>query len=124
MTTGLYAGKPGMYPRVPETVTISAVNRTISREGRGTGTLNDYTPCPLRTKGEDIVCSPWRHGEVGRNDRLPAKSGVTTRYGGVIRWLAAPGEEFDLALTANGICCVNDLASPQTSSYGLTWTEF
>src|SRR5271166_3910051 len=45
-------------------------------------------------------------------------------YGGVIRWLAAPGEEFDLALTANGICCVNDLTGPQPSSYGLVWTEF
>ena len=45
-------------------------------------------------------------------------------YGGVVRWLAAPGEEFDLALSANGIACVNDLASPGTSSYGLVWTEF
>lgn len=124
MTTELYAGKPGMYPRVPQTVTISAVNRTISREGRETGTLNDYTLGPLRTKGEDIVCSEWRHSEAGRNDRPTAKAGVTRRYGGVVRWLAAPGEEFDLALTANGIACVNDLATPGSSSYGLIWTEF
>jgi hypothetical protein len=45
-------------------------------------------------------------------------------YGGVVRWLAAPGEEFDLALTANGIAIVNDLSGPGSSSYGLTWTEF
>lgn len=45
-------------------------------------------------------------------------------YGGVVRWLAAPGEEFDLALTANGIACINDLSSPGSSSYGLVWTEY
>ena len=45
-------------------------------------------------------------------------------YGGVVRWLAAPGEEFDLALSANGLACVNDLATPGASSYGGVWTEF
>lgn len=44
-------------------------------------------------------------------------------YGGVVRWLAAPGEEFDLALTTNGIVMAA-ITGTGTSSYGMVWTEF
>lgn len=44
-------------------------------------------------------------------------------YGGVVRWLAAPGEEFDLALTTSGIV-IAAVVGTGTSSYGATWTEF
>lgn len=44
-------------------------------------------------------------------------------YGGVVRWLAAPGEEWDLALTTSGIVS-QAIAGTGVSSYGATWTEF
>lgn len=44
-------------------------------------------------------------------------------YGGVVRWLAAPGEEWDLALTTNGIVCAA-VAGTGVSSYHAVWTEF
>jgi len=44
-------------------------------------------------------------------------------YGGVVRWLAAPGEEWDLCLTTNGIVCAA-VAGTGTSSYHCIWTEF
>lgn len=44
-------------------------------------------------------------------------------YGGVVRWLAAPGEEWDLALTTNGIV-IAAVVGVGTSSYNATWTEF
>lgn len=50
----------------------------IRREDQDVGTLNDYTPDILRD--DDIVCSAWRHAEVGRNDRL------LLRYKRVTSW--------------------------------------
>jgi hypothetical protein len=44
-------------------------------------------------------------------------------YGGVVRWLAAPGEEWDLALTTNGIVCAA-VAGTGVSTYYAVWTEF
>lgn len=44
-------------------------------------------------------------------------------YGGVVRWLAAPGEEWDLALTTNGIVCAA-VVGTGTSTYHVIWTEF
>jgi hypothetical protein len=44
-------------------------------------------------------------------------------YGGVVRWLAAPGEEWDLCLTTNGIVCAA-IAGTGVSSYLGIWTEF
>jgi hypothetical protein len=44
-------------------------------------------------------------------------------YGGVVRWLAAPGEEWDLCLTTNGIVCPA-VVGTGTSTYLVIWTEF
>lgn len=44
-------------------------------------------------------------------------------YGGVVRWLAAPGEEFDLALSTNGIV-IAAIVGVGVSTYGIIWTEF
>jgi hypothetical protein len=44
-------------------------------------------------------------------------------YGGVVRWLAAPGEEWDLALTTNGIVCAA-VVGTGTSTYHVVWTEY
>jgi hypothetical protein len=44
-------------------------------------------------------------------------------YGGAIRWLAAPGEEWDLALTTNGIVCAA-VVGTGVSTYHAVWTEF
>ncbi len=45
-------------------------------------------------------------------------------YGGVVRWLAAPGEEWDLALSATaGIVCSAQNGTG-VSSYSVVWTEF
>lgn len=44
-------------------------------------------------------------------------------YGGVVRWLAAPGEEWDLALTTNGIVCAQTVGTG-TSTYHAIWTEY
>ncbi len=44
-------------------------------------------------------------------------------YGGVVRWLAAPGEEWDLCLTVNGIVCAQ-IVGTGTSTYHVVWTEF
>lgn len=43
-------------------------------------------------------------------------------YGGVVRWLAAPGEEWDLALTTNGIVCAA-VVGTGTSTYHAIWIE-
>ena len=43
-------------------------------------------------------------------------------HGGVVRWLAAPGEEFDLAGAAS--LEIRADTGTASSSYGLTWTEF
>jgi hypothetical protein len=44
-------------------------------------------------------------------------------YGGVVRWLAAPGYEWDLALTANGIVCPA-VVGTGVSTYHSIWQEF
>jgi len=47
-------------------------------------------------------------------------------YGGVIRWLAAPGEEWDLSFLAASPFGIVSSAQNGTgvSSYSVTWTEF
>lgn len=42
-------------------------------------------------------------------------------HGGVVRWLAAPGEEFVIIGVAT-ICCRNSVGTA-TSSYGVIWEE-
>lgn len=42
-------------------------------------------------------------------------------HGGVVRWLAAPGEEFEMVAT-EGISCRNDVGTT-VSTYGLVWEE-
>jgi hypothetical protein len=44
-------------------------------------------------------------------------------YGGVVRWLAAPGEEWDLCLSANGIVC-QEVAGTGVMTATVVWTEF
>lgn len=43
-------------------------------------------------------------------------------YGGFVRWLASPGEEWDLCLTQNGLLCVPIVGTGQ-SSYHVIWSE-
>ena len=40
--------------------------------------LRDYTPDPIRQNRDDIVRPPWRHGELGRNDRALDREVVVT----------------------------------------------
>ena len=45
-------------------------------------------------------------------------------YGGVVRWLAAPGEEWDLALSATAAIVCSAQNGVGVSSYSVVWTEF
>lgn len=96
-TNGSTPPSAGNVTRLDQTVT-SAGNSIVFYPGPKSG----WTTAPTQVSGA-LFGAAWN------------------AYGGVVRWLAAPGEEFDLAFQAT-IACV-PIAGLGTSSYACVWSE-
>jgi hypothetical protein len=90
----------------PPTANVQRLDQTLTSAGNTAGCYANasWTAGPTRVAGA-LFGAAWN------------------AYGGVVRWLAAPGEEWDLALTTNGIVMAQ-IVGVGTSTYGLVWTEF
>lgn len=104
-----------------ETTTSTAMNTRIARSASGTtpsnGNVAKLHPNHV-TNVIDFVAS-WSAQPTPDSGDLWCQS--WNAHGGVVRWLAAPGEEFVLLASAN-ISCRNANGTA-TSTYGVIWEE-
>ena len=89
---------------VPATLSLQRLDQTTTAVGVGIAYGNAvWTTAPIISAGA-VVGAAWN------------------AYGGLFRWLAAPGEEIDLALSTSYLACVPD-AGAGVSAYTMTWYE-